>query len=168
MTMATSSWPGHPLSGEHPARDAHMLRRAAEPLSYFDSSIQRQQAIMQDWRNTSVSITQASPDLLALLERLYVLPQRASVLAFLASRPYLVALLLEARLYLNLYFHDVQLVLRLDEYAEYGPDQLGLYILAPVDHPDQVIAQLAAFDEGWWLDAMDRALGELFITVTAA
>jgi hypothetical protein len=137
-------------------------------LSSFDSSIQRQQAIMQDWRNTSASITQASPDLLALLERFYVLPERASVLAFLASRPYLVALLLEAHLYLHLYFQDVQLVLRLLESLESDPEQLGLYILVPAGHPDRVIAQLSAFDEGWWLDAVDRAFGELFITVTAA
>lgn len=123
---------------------------------------------MQDWRNTSASITQASPDLLALLERFYVLPQRAPVLAFLASRPYLVALLLEARLYIHLYFHDVQLVLRLQEHIEGGPEQVELSIVVPADHPDQVIAQLAAFDEGWWLDAGDRAFGELFITVTAA
>lgn len=29
-------------------------------------------------------------------------------------------------------------------------------------------SQLAVFDDAWWLDAMDRARGQLVITITAA
>lgn len=167
MTIAMYAWPGHPLSGEQPARHMQPPRRAA--MGYLDSATQRQEAIIQDGGSAATSVTLAAPDLLLLLERLYVLPQRSTVLAFLSGRPHLVALLLEAHLYLRLYFQDVPCVLTLHENPESGIEQVSLAILVPADHhPEQAIAQLEAFDEGWWLDAMDRAFGELFITISAA
>lgn len=166
MTIAMYAWPGQPLSGEQPARHTRPPRRAA--MGYLDSATQGQEAIIQDGGSAATSVTLTSPDLLMLLERLYVLPQRSAVLAFLSGRPHLVALLLEAHLYLRLYFQDVQCVLNLHENPESSIEQVGLAILVPADHPERAIAQMEAFDEGWWLDAMDRAFGELFITITAA
>lgn len=167
MTFASNSWPGQRLSGEQPSRLTQVLRRVVEPFARFVSPVQSTQVGAQDWGGAGASVTFTSPDLLAILERLYVLPGRERVLAFLEGRPHLVALLLEAYGEIHAYFQDVPLALRFLD-GEDGIEQLGLSILVPADGPDEALERLASFDEGWWLDAMDRAQGELLITISAA
>lgn len=168
MALAFHSWPGQPPSGERVSSRADRLRHAVEPLARLASSAQTQPTLVPPWDDVGASVTLASSQLLALLERLYVLPQRERTLTFIERKPHLVLLLLEAYTVIHWYFHGVRLVLRPVESEEDGTEQLGLYIVVPQHDPDDAIARLAALDEEWWLDAMDRAFGELFITVTAA
>jgi len=168
MIFLSQHWPAQPMSGEQPTIFSQALRQLAGPLARLASPVQSQQAIVQQWGSAGASVTLTAPDLIALLERLYLLQQRERVLTFLESRPSLVALLLEAFGVLQVYFQGLQISLRPVDSAEGSEEQLGIYILVPASNPAATLARLAAFDEAWWLDAMDRARGDLFITVTTA
>lgn len=169
MTSLMSPWPGHHTSGGKSIEISQVLRQIAGQIARFASPAQSEQVSSLLWGGTGASVTLTSPDLLTLLERCYVLEQREQVQSFLARHPQLVPLLLEAFSVIQLYFERAQVVLRpVDDPEGYTFEQLGLFILVPGDDPEKALEQLAAFDEGWWLDAMGRARGHLFITVAAA
>ena len=169
MTSLMSPWPNHHTSGDGISDVVRVLHQIGAQLAHLATSAQNEQGQVLLWECSTASVTHASPDLIGLIERSYTLQGREVVCTYLERHPRLIALLLEARSMIPLYFSGVQVALRLvDDPEDYAAQQLGMYILVPNDNPDTALAQLMAFDQAWWLDAMDRAFGDLFITITAA
>lgn len=169
MTSLISPWPGNHASGDGRGGFARVIQQIGRQLAPFAPSAQSEQAQLSSWISSNSSVTVASRDQMSLIARAYLLQGREAVLTFLERRPHLIPLLLEARSMIPLYFQSVPVALRLSEGGEdYGPQQLGLYILVPSNKPEESLTQLAAFDQEWWLDAIDRALGDLVITIAAA
>jgi hypothetical protein len=99
------------------------------------------------------------------LAELYAFQDDGSVRGFLRQHPYLVPLLEEARRMIPRYFgHDVRVSLEVVENLESEDDQ-ELYAKVHTAACDEALGTLRRFDEGWWLDALERAQGNLTITL---
>lgn len=169
MTSLISPWPSNHASGDGRGGFARVIQQIGRQLAPFAPSAQSEQAQLSSWISSNSSVTLASRDQIGLIERTYLLQGRETALTYLERRPHLIPLLLEARSMIPLYFQGVPVMLRLVEPPDDdSPQQLGLYILVPGDNPDEAVARLTRFDQEWWLDAMDRSLGDLFITIAAA
>lgn len=168
MTSAMNFWPDHDASAAKRSTFSRIYRQIGHQVARVASSAQSDSVLEQRWGYADTSVTSTSQGLLGILERFYVVEQREHVLVFLEQHPHLVVLLVEAFSAIQVYFQGVQVVLRLSDDPEQGAlTQLGLYILVPDDNPQEAVARLAALDDGWWLDSIDRSLGALFITITA-
>ncbi len=169
MTSMISLWPNHHTSGDGISGHGQVVRQIRTQLAHLANSAQSELGHLVVWERSTASVTHASPDLIGLIERMYILQGREAIRSYLECHPHLISLLLEAWSMIPLYFSGVQMTLRLveDPEGDQAP-QIGMYILVPSDDPDAALARLTAFDQGWWLDAMDRAFGDLFITITAA
>lgn len=94
------------------------------------------------------------------LEEMYSLRHAATVRHFLGAYPQLIAVLLEAHVYLQKYFGpalQVTLEVVRDPEVE-GVEELFAYILTPLP-VDEALARLDRLDEEWFLDQLDRVGG---------
>ncbi|KPJ64925.1 hypothetical protein AMJ44_11925 [candidate division WOR-1 bacterium DG_54_3] len=107
--------------------------------------------------------------IIQLLERHYVFRQRDEVIGFLESHPFLVSLLLEARSKISVYFPEYPAVfLQLLIDPEIPKDVQLIASIRTNLSPDEALDRLNSLDEGWWLESIDRAQGELCIHVEFA
>lgn len=101
-----------------------------------------------------------------LLDQLYILRERAEVIRFIEERPFLAPLLLEAHGEIAKFFGPyphVFLEIVTDPEAARAR-QLVAFVSTPLS-PDEALDRLARLDEGWWLEALERAAGNLCITL---
>jgi|GEM_PF-3902652 hypothetical protein len=169
MASMMSPWPNHHTSGDGISGYAHVVRQIRTQLAHLANSAQSEPGHLVVWESSTASVTRASREQIDLIERMYILQGREAIRSYLECHPHLISLLLEAWSMIPLYFSGMPIILRLVEDPEgYQPPQIGVYILVPNDNPDAALARLTAFDQEWWLDAMDRAFGDLFMTITAA
>lgn len=105
------------------------------------------------------------------IERYYELDQPEEIRSFLALRPHLVDLLLEARALLAQRFgptSKVRLELLIDPDAV-SPDSDALYgIVHSSLDLDAALHALDTFADTWWLDEIPRAAGSLNFDVSFA
>ena len=97
------------------------------------------------------------------LDRLFSIDDRQQVHAYLARHSHLVPLLVDAAAAIRRYFpQDDTLRLEVIDDAETKTEQL--YAIVRTSLPsDEAERQLDRLDEEWWLDAVERASGELTI-----
>ncbi len=138
---------------------------ATMTLPRFTMAIQEPWETAQVWYEAGGSTVRLSPIIIQWLERLYTFRERAEVFWFLERHPLLASLLLEAYNEIGLYFPRSPLFLEVVTDPEASDDhQLVVFISTDLD-ADAVGESLRQFDKGWWLDALDRAQGNLCITV---
>ena len=91
------------------------------------------------------------------IERLYRIQDKNEVMAFLATRPELVDILIEARPHIELQFGpDVEVVLRWPRFEEDQPRRvLFAMIQTPLD-AQPAMDRINAFWDEWWGDASGR------------
>jgi hypothetical protein len=87
------------------------------------------------------------------------------VAAFLGEHPFLLPLPRESYDRINEHFPMARPVLEVVTDPEGADDfQLTVFIRTRLA-PEEAMANLERFDDTWWLDAMDRAQGNLCITL---
>ena len=91
------------------------------------------------------------------LPRQYLVPEKDTVMSFLATRRALVGLLLEARPHLERFFgHDVQIELRLADGVESeGTGELLAMVQSHLD-PDAALELIGRFWDDWWKENSAR------------
>ena len=94
----------------------------------------------------------------------YRIQHEGEVSQFLASHPFLLSLLSDARPQIEKYFPDTRPRLELATNPEDGDQQLVLSIGTSLPSPEAV-ATLKRFDGGWWLKHLGKAQGKLCITL---
>lgn len=100
------------------------------------------------------------------LRPLYSFRRSDEVAAFLKDHPFLVTLLLEARVQITKYFGseaDVALEVITDP-GSVSDRQLFALVRTNLS-PDEALIELERLDQEWWLAAMDNAQGHLGIDV---
>lgn len=151
----------HAPSWSHPTTDICTLVPAITDIP------QRKRESSQTWQSAETSVTRSSQTHIELIERLYLLHNRIRILSFLEAHPFLVDVLLESYGIIQRYFPGVRIHLQTasDPDEQHNP-QLVLYIIANGLNPDAALKQLAKLDENWWLDALQRVRGKMFINLT--
>lgn len=99
------------------------------------------------------------------LERLYSLRKPLQVRRFLGEHAFLVPLLVAAYDITTRYFAPLSLALEVIADPETIDDQQLVLFIAVQLKPAEAFTRLQRFDEEWWLDAMDEALGRLCISL---
>ena len=117
-------------------------------------------------KSKSSPLVEAPRQEIERLQDLYSFRQKQAVAEFLESHPYLVPLLLEAYPQIERHFPGhpgVFLEVVADPEAT---DDRELYALIGTRlDPEEALEKLHQFDRSWWLNALDRAHGELCIHV---
>ena len=99
------------------------------------------------------------------LEHLYALEGELKVQQFLDAAPFLVPLLQEAHGAIRGYFPQAALCLRVVPDTEIPGDTRLVVAIAPTCSPDEAVAKFMEFLDTWWLDAEERAEGQLAIVL---
>jgi hypothetical protein len=116
------------------------------------------------WEEATSATVRASVADLEAIDQLFVVSNGRDVREFLASRPKLLALILEALMEGKSYFPDTQPLLDIAMDSE--SDRVGMAMLFPTsESPDAALKRLSEFDEAWWLANMNRADGLLTVAV---
>lgn len=104
------------------------------------------------------------PNLLSLVEQLYIFRRRAEVIAFLQSYQFLITLLIEAYYWIEVCFGPYpQVFLEVVTDPEAIDDrQLVVFIRTDLD-PVEALAKLDRLDKSWWLKASHGSRGKLCI-----
>lgn len=97
------------------------------------------------------------------LDTRYIFRDRSAVLEFLDTHPFLVPLLIEAHEQLAFFFTSFTgyLEVRIDP-EDFTDVQLFLFIKTNLSQEENR-SRLNQFDQGWWLDAADRAQDKVCI-----
>jgi hypothetical protein len=105
-----------------------------------------------------------SSDLMTALSRIYTMPDRSSVEAYVGQHPELIEVLREAPDRIGEHFPYMALELAMSSDPESEDDHLVLWINAP-DDPEAAIRQLLGLTRQWWGDIRRRNEGKLVISV---
>jgi hypothetical protein len=112
---------------------------------------------------TSVTVRAAQADLDAIHES-FVIRNASEVRRFIADRPELVSLIVEALSVIRDYFPESTAVL--DLLADRESDRVGVEMsLQTSKTPNVALAMLERFDEDWWLANMTRAHSLLTVSL---
>jgi len=121
--------------------------------------------VQQEWNNPG-AYTVPSNFSIQALERQYVFRDRGEVIGFLESHAFLVSLLLEAYSKIRSYFPEYpQVILEVVTDPEVPDDNQLVASIKTNLSPNEALEKLDSFDSEWWLRSMDRARGELCISV---
>ena len=100
---------------------------------------------------------------LSEIERRFDFDERERVLDYLDRHPHLLPLLVDVADQIPCYFRpDDRALMQLIEDEDIGVEQLYAIVRSGLD-PDEVEARLNRLDEEWWLDAVERADGDLTV-----
>lgn len=101
----------------------------------------------------------------ATIERFYTFEQPEVVRGFLDAHEYLLPLVFEAVGEIQQDFPESSLLLAVDMDPDGTYDQLVMYIETPLS-AEQALDRLSRIQQRWWLDALDRAHGQLGLSLT--
>jgi hypothetical protein len=104
------------------------------------------------------------PKYFKFLLRWYTLRgKRTGMLRFLESFPFLVSLLVEAYIAIQIYFpHTLVFLNVISDPDEPDADQMVVSIATHL-HPEAAIELLDEFDQQWWLESLKQADGRLCV-----
>src|SRR5262249_11405891 len=94
---------------------------------------------------------------------LYVFRNANDVTSFLEENPFLIPLLQEARIQIKRYFPDSDVVLEVVTDPEIMGEKELVASIVVGQNVEEACDTLDRFDEEWWLDASDRAEGQLHV-----
>lgn len=116
-------------------------------------------------RITGVSYRQRTLGSKLAIEGLFAVRNRQEVSTFLRESPFLIMLILEARIQIAKYFPESELHLEtISDPEGLEPSKLFLYI-STNESPRDARPKLKSLDKEWWLAALDRAQGKLCISL---
>jgi hypothetical protein len=119
----------------------------------------------QTWHDAGTSIVQPSWADLQRLEELYVFRDLREVRLFLGEHPYLIPILVDSYVKIGEYFPDSEIFLGVYNNPEANGDaELVAYIATKLP-PKDAVRQLRQLGRDWALDAMERARGNLRISI---
>ena len=121
--------------------------------------------VRQEWNNAGAD-TVVPNFTIQTLEQQYIFKDRDEVIGFLDNHPFLVSLLLQAYNKIEKYFPEYpQVILEVVTDPEVPDDSQLVASIKTNLSPDKALERLDSFDSEWWLQSMDRARGELCISV---
>ncbi|MGK7878302.1 MAG: hypothetical protein AB4426_34870 [Xenococcaceae cyanobacterium] len=98
------------------------------------------------------------------LQQLYTFRKPTAIVKFLEKYPFLVAILQSVPDKTIDYFPNSQLFLEYVTDPEIDDEQLVVYIATDLD-PDEAVDRLWQLGDNWWLNALEKAQGQLGIDV---
>ncbi len=119
----------------------------------------------QTWTDKGISTFYFFEAQLQLLELIYSFRKPKEVQRFLETNKFLAPLLMEAYFEIRKYFPNPRVFVEVDTDPEEPNDRQLVAFIATDFSPNEALRKLKQFDEGWWLDALDRAQKKLCINV---
>jgi len=117
------------------------------------------------WHNEGMPTTSFySSDPMTALSRIYTIPDRSAVEAYISQHSELIAVLAEAPDRIKEHFPYIALELAMSSDPEAEHDHLVLWINAP-DDPEAAIRQLLCLTRKWWGNIRRRNEGKLVISI---
>ena len=121
--------------------------------------------VWQNWNNAGADTVVPNFTIQAL-EQQYIFRDRNGVIGFLENHKFLIPLLLEAYSKIRLYFTEYpEVVLEVVTDPDVPNDNQLVASIKTNLSPNEALEKLDSFDSKWWLQSMDRARGELCISV---
>lgn len=121
--------------------------------------------VAEMWLSVGASTVRVSNALMEIVECVYQIRDRASVLWFLECYPSLISLLVEAHPRIAYYFPFSQLFLELLSDPEDHAEHQLIVLISTLMEPEQALRQLDEFDEDWGLSLASDADGKICVNL---